>query len=278
MSFVCNGKAAQSSSKKELFNNNEQKLNQLSKKAATTSSNMNWLIYTLYARQEYQFCKQIIEQQLLVNSDTEYLYFIKGLIARWENNQYESLRCLQKSIELNPTNYENYKEIGKTLFNVGRWKQSLEVFFKAELLLSRPDPQVYHYIGELLYMNEGTMSVSSTSTIKNLAAAKEYFQRAIQNGKSIESYEKLALIYKEESNYPNAIEMLESTLHIVPNNVDILTEIGILYLKINDTHSAFDKLLHVTKLNEKCAKAVIALGAILQSINMLALITHLLQL
>lgn len=46
--------------------------------------------------------------------------------------------------------------------------------------------------------------------------------------------------------------------------MDVLTEIGILYLKVNDTKSAFDKLFDATNLDEKCAKAIMALGAILQ--------------
>ncbi len=42
------------------------------------ASNMNWLIYTMYARQEYKFCKEIIAQQLEEeNYDQEYLFFIK---------------------------------------------------------------------------------------------------------------------------------------------------------------------------------------------------------
>lgn len=38
---------------------------------------MNWLIYTMFARQEYQFCKEIIAQQLEENYNQEYLFFIK---------------------------------------------------------------------------------------------------------------------------------------------------------------------------------------------------------
>lgn len=38
---------------------------------------MNWLIYTMYARQEYKFCKEIIAQQMEENYDQEYLFFIK---------------------------------------------------------------------------------------------------------------------------------------------------------------------------------------------------------
>lgn len=52
---------------------------------------------------------------------------------------------------------------------------------------------------------------------------------------------------------------------IIQDNSEILTEIGILYLKINDTKSAFDKLFDVTKLRSaNCSRAHIALGAILQ--------------
>lgn len=51
---------------------------------------------------------------------------------------------------------------------------------------------------------------------------------------------------------------------ITTDNIDILTEIGILYLRINDTKGAFDKLFEVTKSHENCSKALLALGSILQ--------------
>lgn len=51
---------------------------------------------------------------------------------------------------------------------------------------------------------------------------------------------------------------------ITSENIDILTEIGILYLRINDTKSAFDKLFEVTKTYGNCSKALLALGSILQ--------------
>ncbi|XP_037046568.1 Bardet-Biedl syndrome 4 protein homolog [Bradysia coprophila] len=251
MDVVCNGKSANSTSK----------INVLKKEPINkATSNMNWLIYTMYARQEYQFCKEIIAQQLEENYDQEYLFFIKGLIARIEGELQESLRCLQKTIELNPMNYENFKEIGKTLFLLGRWRQALDVFVKAESLLQRADAEVYYYIGDLLCRN-------ATHPRSNINEAKEYFHRAIQNGRQIESHQKLALIYKEENNFAKAIEILEHSLQIIPENVDVLTEIGILYLKVNDTKSAFEKLFQATKLDENCTKAIMALGAILQSKN-----------
>lgn len=57
---------------------------------------------------------------------------------------------------------------------------------------------------------------------------------------------------------------LEFFSRITTENIDILTEIGILYLRINDTKGAFDKLFEVTKSHENCSKALLALGSILQ--------------
>lgn len=51
---------------------------------------------------------------------------------------------------------------------------------------------------------------------------------------------------------------------ITSDNADTLTEIGILYLRINDTKNAYDKLFEVTTHHENCSRAYLALGAILQ--------------
>lgn len=68
--------------------------------------------------------------------------------------------------------------------------------------------------------------------------------------------------------FPWIILSLLSELSFVKRNsmenADILTEIGILYLRVNDTKGAFDKLFEVTKLHENCSKALLALGSILQ--------------
>lgn len=59
--------------------------------------------------------------------------------------------------------------------------------------------------GDLLCRN-------ATHPRANITEAKEYFHRAIQSGRQIESHRKLALIYKEENNFSKAIEMLEQSL------------------------------------------------------------------
>lgn len=51
---------------------------------------------------------------------------------------------------------------------------------------------------------------------------------------------------------------------ISPESTEILTEISVLYLKVNETQKAFDKLLNVTDINAGCPLGLLAFGAILQ--------------
>lgn len=62
----------------------------------------------------------------------------------------------------------------------------------------------------------------------------------------------------------NDVNFIVIFRRITSDNIDVLTEIGILYLRINDTKGAFDKLFEVTKTDENCSKALLALGSILQ--------------
>ncbi|XP_055318142.1 Bardet-Biedl syndrome 4 protein homolog [Sitodiplosis mosellana] len=223
--------------------------------------NLNWLIHMAFARQDYKYCNEAIEYQFSETYDHEYLYYVKGLIARIEGNLQESLLYLQKAIEFNPNNLDNLKEIAKTLYAMERYKQALEIFVKIDKTSPNGDHEVCYYIGDLLYRKCNRMQVAVSDEVK------EYFTRAVRDGKQLESYTLLAEIYKAENNLPKAIEMLENITQITTENIDILTEIGILYLRINDTKGAFDKLYEVTKLHENCSKALLAIGSILQSKN-----------
>ncbi|XP_055381761.1 Bardet-Biedl syndrome 4 protein homolog [Condylostylus longicornis] len=241
------------------------------------TENLNWLLHIYYARQDFDMCRVLIERQLVENINADYLYFVRGLIERKEGDLFAAIKSFQKAIDLNSNNLDTYKEIGKTLYSMGRFKQSMGVFREAERMstqLRRPDPEICHYIAEILQWNiqqkfeSGKKLSSLDSNNSNLMnEVKEYYQKAIQIGKKFESYKRLAEIYRNEREYNKAIEILENCLQIVPENQEILTEIGVLYLKVNDPQRAFDKLIEVTSINDKFSKGLLAFGAILQSRN-----------
>ncbi|XP_058461211.1 Bardet-Biedl syndrome 4 protein homolog isoform X2 [Malaya genurostris] len=225
-----------------------------------SNQNMNWLIHCLYTRKDYSLCKKLIDRQLTINYDKEYLYYVKGMILRDEENSTEALNCFQQAIIANNKNAENYKELAKTFFIMGRFKQSLEVFLKAETLLERPDHEVYHFIGELFHRNFGQPKAG-------MAEAKEYLKQSVMCGKHVDSYKILAEIFIDEGDNVKAIEMIESCLQLTQDDVALMTQIGILYLNINDCQKAFEKLLDAISIDDKCTTALLALGSILQSKN-----------
>lgn len=112
-----------------------------------------------------------------------------------------------------------------------RYKQALEIFLKIDKTSPNSDHEVCYYIGkwrgnvsgschlnfdykmfelyrwtgDLLYRKCNRMQVAVNDEVK------EYFHRAVRDGKHLDSYNLLADIYKAENNLPKAIEMLENT-------------------------------------------------------------------
>nr|XP_014096723.1 Bardet-Biedl syndrome 4 protein homolog isoform X1 [Bactrocera oleae] len=229
-------------------------------------TNIDWLLHLYYARRDFMRCRIIIERELHRSLNPEYMYFVKGLIDREEGNNIEALRNLQKALDLNCKNIETYKEIGKTLFIMGRFNQALDIFREAEELSPRQDHEICHFIGELLHRSAAAAN-QLTIARQEEAEAKLYFEKAVQAGKNLESFQRLAEILRKEKNYTRAIEVLENCLLLSPENIEVLTEIGVLYLKINDSQKAFARLSEVIALDRKCPKGLLAYGAILQSRN-----------
>ncbi|XP_054090629.1 Bardet-Biedl syndrome 4 protein homolog isoform X1 [Zeugodacus cucurbitae] len=229
-------------------------------------TNIDWLLHLYYARRDFIRCRIIIERELRSSLNPEYMYFVKGLIDREEGNNIEALRNLQKALDLNSKNIEIYKEIGKTLFIMGRFNQALDIFREAEELSPRQDHEICHFIGELLHRSAAAANQLAIAR-KEEAEAKFYFEKAVQAGKKLESFQRLAEILRKEKDYAKAIEVLENCLLLSPENTEVLTEIGVLYLKINDTQNAFDRLSEVIALDRKSPKGLLAYGAILQSRN-----------
>lgn len=171
---------------------------------------------------------------------------------------------------------------------LGRLRHALDAFRHAETLATRPDAEIFYHIGDLL-LRKGEpnsdeqphetaanrkASIAKDATIVGTALpalnadvveAKQYFMKSIQNdNRQVLSFRKLSAIFVRERDYPRAIEMLESVVQTLPENVEILTEVGCLYLLVNNTKSAFDRLHEAMKLNERYTRALLALGAIYQ--------------
>lgn len=90
-------------------------------------------------------------------------------------------------------------------YQIGRYKQSLEIFIRTETHLKRTDCESQYYIAKLLTKNVSHGQLKRQD-------AKEYFMKAIQGGRHLHSMHELAEIYVREGDLRKSIELLENSL------------------------------------------------------------------
>ena len=92
----------------------------------------NWLISLLYGRQEFGECLKVVEQALEESGGlNEYPLYIKALIMRQQGKIQESLTLFQSATCLNPSNVANLKQVGHSLYLLGKHKAALGVYKQA---------------------------------------------------------------------------------------------------------------------------------------------------
>jgi Bardet-Biedl syndrome 4 protein len=62
----------------------------------------------------------------------EYAVYVKALIRRAQGRVDESLQLFQAACVLNPANCDNLKQVGRSLYLRGKYKEALEVFDAAQ--------------------------------------------------------------------------------------------------------------------------------------------------
>eukprot|EP00275_Glaucocystis_incrassata_P001543 EC123291.1.p1 GENE.EC123291.1~~EC123291.1.p1 ORF type:complete len:137 (+),score=11.12 EC123291.1:203-613(+) len=119
--------------------------------ASAIRERQNWLIHQLYVKQDYKQCLELIEQQLAeCNGLAEYPIYIKALIKRQSGEIQESLQLFQAATCLNPHNVANLKQVGRSLYLLGKHKAAIEVYEEA-LRIGHDDWELWHNKG-LCYM------------------------------------------------------------------------------------------------------------------------------
>jgi len=102
---------------------------------AQTREKKNWLINLLYVRQEFKDCLELVEEQLREsNGMCEYAIYVKALLRRQEGLVQESLRLFQAATCINPRNVHNLKQVGRSLYLLGKHRAAIEVYDEAQRL------------------------------------------------------------------------------------------------------------------------------------------------
>ena len=107
----------------------------------------NWLIHMLYIRQDYDQCLEKIEEALKgCNGMAEYPIYVKALIKRQRGEIQDSLQLFQAATCLNPHNICNLKQVGRSLYLLGKHKAALDVYEEAQRI-GIDDWEIWHNKG-----------------------------------------------------------------------------------------------------------------------------------
>lgn len=128
----------------------------------------------------------------------------------------------------------------------------LEAYIEAEKVSNKADWEICHHIGQCFLQ------------LRDLNKAKDYARRAVKLGKQEISYSLLVKILTAEGDLIGAASVCNAGIESCPDSVDMLTESGLLYLKIGQTQLAFERLSSALALDPTHYKALLGVGCITQ--------------
>lgn len=212
----------------------------------------NWMIHLLYVRQEMGECLKLIEEQLReCQGLCEYALYVKGHICRSNGDLQESLALFQAAAMIAPRNIANLKQVGRALYLLGKHKAAIEVYEEARGYCDE-DWELCHHIG-LCYMY-----------LKSYSEAEAFFKKANIIQRHDCTFLQLGKLYTLQEQYEAAIETFLEALEFSPENPELLTTVGLLYLRIGENFKAFDYLGSSLTLDPRDPKTILAAGSIIQ--------------
>ncbi|KAF5925283.1 hypothetical protein HPG69_001727 [Diceros bicornis minor] len=198
----------------------------------------NWLIHLHYIRKDYEACKAVIKEQLQETQGLcEYAIYVQALIFRLEGNIQESLELFQTCAILSPQCADNLKQVARSLFLLGKHKAAIEVYNEAAKL-NQKDWEICHNLG-VCYIY-----------LKQFNKAQDQLHNALHLNRHDLTYIMLGKIHLLEGNLDKAIEIYKKAVEFSPENTELLTTLGLLYLQailaagsMMQTHGDFDVAL-----------------------------------
>ncbi|OUM64491.1 hypothetical protein PIROE2DRAFT_8727 [Piromyces sp. E2] len=165
-----------------------------------TWKNQIWHLYHLYVTKQHQECMEIIDEILVAtNNHSKYPLYLKALILRQNGEIEESLEILRMVERLDPTNIVNIKQIGRSLFLLGKHRAAIEIYDDA-LKLAGKDWEIYHNRG-ICYMY-----------LKDYRKAIESFYKALEINNNDSTYTHLGKLLVICGEYEEAIALYEQAI------------------------------------------------------------------
>ena len=147
---------------------------------------------------------------------------------------------------------DNLKQVARSLYLLGKHKAASDVYDEAAKIAAEEDWEIYHNKGLCFaYMRRYDDSVNC-------------FRHANDIAKHDTTYRQLGRVHTLREDYRAAAETYHEALEFSPDSAEILTALGLLYLRMGENYRAFDYLGNSLTHDPKDAKTILAAGSIIQ--------------
>nr|XP_051678275.1 Bardet-Biedl syndrome 4 protein isoform X4 [Oryctolagus cuniculus] len=221
--------------------------------AETQSGSPMWVSGTQLLEPLTAVSKAVIREQLQETQGLcEYAVYVQALILRLEGKIQESLELFQTCAILSPQSVDNLKQVARSLFLLGRHKAAAEVYNEAARL-NQKDWEICHNLG-VCYM-----------CLKQFSKAQEQLLSALQLHRHDLTYMMLGKVHLLEGDLDQAIGVYRKAVEFSPENTELLTTLGLLYLQLGIYQKAFEYLGNALTYDPTNYKAILAAGSMMQT-------------
>lgn len=181
---------------------------------------------------------------------------------------------------MNPYNDGYMKQVAHSLYLLGRYSSAMKAYDEAQKL-GYEQWEIHHnkvrkrkvaahtmlYMHFFLERNFGGRRVQGQCYLQlsQYENAVQCFQRANQLQAHERTYMSLGKAYTLMEQYNEAIEVYRESLEMSPDNAEVLTSIGLLYLRLGETYRAFDYLGNALTHDPRDTSAILAAGSVIQA-------------
>ena len=125
----------------------------------------------------------------------EYPIYVKALIKRQQGRIQESLQLFQAATALNPHNVANLKQVGRSLYLLGKHKAAVDVYDEAQRVSTTEDWEIWH--------NKGLCHMY----LKQYDASMECFRSANDVQRHDTTYRQMGKVFTLQERYQEAIDV-----------------------------------------------------------------------
>ena len=156
----------------------------------------------------------MVEQQLAeCNGQSEYALYVKALIKRQHGQILESLHLFQSATSLNPHSAANLKQVGRSLYLLGKHRSAIDVYAEAKKL-AKEDWEIWHNEG-LCYMY-----------LKEYERAIDAFNQANSIQRHDSTFMQIGKVYTLQEDYQSAIDVYQEALEFSPENAEVSSAVA----------------------------------------------------